>query len=585
MKSLFFRRKKYDDLSPDEIFLDAKNVSRLDSNSFEGYIEKPLSKRMLSFVAFCIIVGMSLLIGKLFSLQIIEGSVFAERSRNNTFISTPLFGERGAIYDRNGTLLVWNVGSTTLSEVSRRTYASFEGLAPIVGFVKYPQKDSKGNYWRTEYVGVDGVEKIYDDVLRGINGKQIIEVDAFGNQTDTHITNMPVAGDNIILTIDAEIQNALYKEIEKAIEQAGFTAGAGVMMDVETGEVIALVSVPSFSMSLLNNEKGNQALQAANSDPRKPFLDRAISGLYSPGSTVKPFMALAALEEDIISPFKSIESRGFITVRNPFGGPDTIFRDWRVHGYTDMRQAIAVSSDVYFYAIGGGYADQKGMGIANIDKYMRMYGFATTTGIDLPGEAVGIIPNPEWKQRVFKEAWRLGNTYHTSIGQYGFQVSPIQLTRSVASIANGGRLVVPHVVQNVKPKTKKEESSYSISAEDAKVIREGMRLTVTAGSATSLNNVGFEVAAKTGTAEIGVRKGRVHSWMSGYFPYNNPRYAFVIVLENGPTPNSYGAGRVSYEWLRYIAREKPGYVRKEEIILPEDSSEIKIEEETVAPRD
>ncbi len=578
---LFNRVKQYEDLSPDEIFLDAKNISRMNHDAFEGHIEKPLAQKNIFIIGLILFLCTTVGIYKLFSLQILQGDLFALRSEKNRLISTPLFGDRGVIYDRNGLALVRNIGSTTPTEIAKREYSNLNGLAPIIGFVSYPKKDSSGKYWQTDYKGVDGVEKKYNSVLSGVNGRRVVEIDALGNTTDIHTTNDPQEGDAVTLTIDAEVQNVLYNAIEEAMKEGGFKAGAGVILDVNTGEVLALVSAPSFQLSLLNTENGNDALRDAGNDDRKPFLNRAIAGLYSPGSTVKPFMALAALEENIISPNKSIESKGFITVTNRYGGPDTIFRDWKVHGYTDMRQAIAVSSDVYFYAVGGGYADQKGLGIDRINSYMNTFGFATTTGIDIAGESVGVVPSQEWKQKIFKEDWRLGNTYHTSIGQYGFQVTPLQLARSVASIANGGTLVVPHLVENIRPDTSKKETQFFANKDNFKIVREGMRLTVTWGSAPALKSVGFSVAAKTGTAEIGVRKGRVNSWMSGYFPYENPKYSFVIVLENGPSTTSYGASRVSYATLKWIAQNRPSYtglITNNEIST---STAIQFEEEGV----
>jgi len=358
------------------------------------------------------------------------------------------------------------------------------------------------------------------------------------------------------------------------MSEGGFKGGAVVVIDVDTGELIALVSAPSFPLYALNTQDGTKKLAEAQIDESKPFLNRAISGLYSPGSTVKPFMALAALQEDIISPNKQIESRGSITIKNPYGGPDTVFRDWKTHGYTDMREAIAVSSDVYFYSIGGGFGDQKGLGISKIDKYLKIFGFAERTGIDLPGESKGVIPTPEWKLKTFNEEWRLGNTYHTSIGQYGSQVTPIQLARSVASIANGGRLVVPHLVQTITPRVDGVETKYTVSKEDLQIIREGMRQTVLSGTSPVLQQAGFPVAAKSGTAEIGIRKGRVNSWMSGYFPYQNPKYTFVVVLENGPVDTTYGAGKTSRDILKWIAENRPSYagLSKKEPISDEVTS-------------
>ncbi len=584
----FFRRKRHTvEISPDEIFLDAKNISKFNQDSFEGQIETPVSSKAVISVGIIasLFIGVGLL--KAFSLQVVQGQAFIEKSENNRIIATPLFGTRGILFDRNGVALIRNVGATTHTEIAKREYAPFDGMAPVVGFVSYPKKDKSGRYWQTEYVGLDGLEKKYNDVLSGVNGKRIVQVDALGETTDIHVTEESEDGTNLTLTIDAGLQDASYKILQTAMQEGGFKGGASVIMDIETGELLSLVSAPSFPLYELNTDEGTKKLASAQTDESKPFLNRAISGLYSPGSIVKPFIALAALEEDIISPGAQIESKGSITVKNPYGGPDTVFRDWKVHGYTDMRRAIAVSSDVYFYTIGGGFGGQKGLGIAKIDEYLRLFGFGEHTGIDLPGESKGLIPTPEWKLKTFDEEWRLGNTYHTSIGQYGSQVTAIQMARSVASIANGGKLLVPYLVQTIAPRVAQEETSYPVSKEDLRVIREGMRETVVSGSSPVLQQAGFPVAAKSGTAEIGVRKGRVNSWMTGFFPYQNPKYAFVVVLENGPVDTVYGAGKTTRDILRWIKDNRPTYAgmqKKEPILEQEVPVEVEIGlEEGVTP--
>lgn len=571
----FFNKKKHTvEISPDEIFLDAKNVSNFNQDNFDGRIETPVSSKAVISVGIIASLFISVGLVKAFSLQVVQGDSFVKKSENNRIIATPLFGARGILYDRNGVALIRNVGTTTHTEIAKREYATFDGMAPLLGFVSYPKKDKSGRYWQTEYVGLDGLEKKYNDVLSGVNGKRIVQVDALGETTDIHVTEESQDGTNLTLTVDAELQDATYKIIKNAMTEGGFKGGAVVMIDVDTGELLTLVSAPSFPLYALNTEDGTKKLAEAQTDESKPFLNRAISGLYSPGSTVKPFMALAALQEGIISPYKQIESKGSITIKNPYGGADTVFRDWKAHGYTDMREAIAVSSDVYFYTIGGGFADQKGLGIAKIDEYLKIFGFAERTGIDLPSESKGIIPTPEWKLKTFDEEWRLGNTYHTSIGQYGSQVTPIQLVRSVASIANGGRLVVPHLVQTITPRVEAVETKYTVSKEDLRVIQEGMRQTVVSGSSPVLQQAGFPVAAKSGTAEIGIRKGRVNSWMTGFFPYQSPKYAFVIVLENGPVDTTYGAGKTSRDILKWIADNRPSYagMSKKEPVLEEATS-------------
>jgi penicillin-binding protein 2 len=205
-----------------------------------------------------------------------------------------------------------------------------------------------------------------------------------------------------------------------------------------------------------------------------------------------------------------------------------------------MRHAIAVSSDEYFYQIGGGYKDQKGLGILRIGEYARRFGFGSKTEIDFPKELSGTIPSPEWKKENFKgEDWLLGNTYHTVIGQYGFQVTPLELVRAVASIANGGKLITPRIYG-----TSSEFTNLNLNADFLNVVHEGMRLSVEEGVAKALDVNYLEIAAKTGTAETGVHKEYINSLVEGFFPYDNPKYAFVIIMEKAPKGTLFGAPAV-----------------------------------------
>lgn len=224
-----------------------------------------------------------------------------------------------------------------------------------------------------------------------------------------------------------------------------------------------------------------------------------------------------------------------------------------------MMEAIAVSSDIYFYAIGGGFEDQKGLGIANLEKYARLFGFGTKTGIDLPDEKSGTIPNPEWKLKNFSgDPWRIGDTYHTAIGQYGFQVTLMEVIRAVGAIANNGKLLTPHLVLNDLEK-EKATSVIDLNQEYFNVVREGMRQTATLGTATALNVPYVKVAAKTGTAQIGLAKNKVNSWVVGFFPYENPKYAFVIMMEAGPSTNSVGATSIMRQLLDWMSLNTPEY--------------------------
>ena len=551
------------EIAPEDVFLDSSNLSNLDLDHMEGQLERPLGKHIfygvLGMVLF-LTLGFSY---RLFSMQIVGGEVYQQKADKNHLKSTPIFAMRGTILDRNGELLAWNtVASTstsTLQEIPKRRYISTPGFSHILGYVSYPKKDSSGIFWQDIYIGKDGVEKQYQNTLQGSSGERVVAVNAMREVEAENITIDPINGENLKLSIDKNVQAKLYENIETLARKAPFVAGAGVIMDINTGEILALTSYPQYDNNVITNtetqEDKDQVAEELLSQKKK-FLNRIVSGLFTPGSTVKPYIALAALMEDVIDPNKNIYSAGQLVVENKYGGPDTIFKDWKKHGYVDMRHAIAVSSDEYFYQVGGGYKDQKGLGISRIHKYVTMFGFGTTTGIDLPGEKYGVVPSPEWKKKLFKEDWLLGNTYHTSIGQYGFQVTPLELVRGVAMIANGGTLVTPHLVSGVQT----PGAHLALEGKDLQVIREGMRLGVLEGTGKALNVDGVTSASKSGTAELGISKDSVNSWITGYFPYENPKYAFVVVMEKGSRTNVFGAVGVMREMLLWL-RDNTTYTK------------------------
>lgn len=365
------------------------------------------------------------------------------------------------------------------------------------------------------------------------------------------------------LSIDSRIQTKLYGDIKDAVEESGFVGGAGVIMDIKTGEILAGVSYPSYDSGVMTDGSDRARINSYIASKRLPFLDRITSGLYAPGSIVKPFIALGILQEGIIDPLKQIHTIGYLSLPNPYNPSEpTIFKDWKNHGSVDMRRAIAVSSDVYFYITGGGFGDQKGLGIAKIDEYLTKFLLGVATEGFFAGPS-GTIPTPEWKKKTFDgEEWRVGNTYHTAIGQYGFQVTPLQMVRAMSGVANEGIIVSPSILKDEQGET---ATISGIDKSNYKVVKEGMRMAVTEGTAIALSIPGIPVAAKTGTAEVGVAKDRVNSWVEGFFPYDEPRYAFVLVLENGPTTYSVSAMRAmagSITWIRdnapeYIGGKKP----------------------------
>lgn len=576
-KNLFTRRnKKSYEIAPDEVMLDSSNLPNFDTAQFEGRLEKPISLWLLYGIGLIFFLCLGIFLFQAGKMQIVNGEDFLKRSEGNLLRPVPIFAGRGVIYDRNGIMIAWNspgnvpapgqiTGATSTANiftediVTRREYATSSGMAHVLGYVKYPSKDNNGFYYQEDFEGVDGVEDYFDDRLKGVNGSRLIEVDARGNVMSHNIVRPPNQGENINLSIDSKVQSALYKNIKDIAQRVGFAGGAGVIMDVNTGEIIALTSYPEYDPQIMSDKVDSVAIRATLNDPNLPFLDRAVDGQYTPGSIIKPYMALAALNEKIIKPTDTIVSTGSISIPNPYDDTkSTIFRDWKAHGAVDMRKAIAVSSDVYFYEVGGGYKDQKGLGIARIDKYLTMFGFGQPIGESFVKGKPGIIPTPEWKKQTFNEDWYLGDTYNTSIGQYGFLVTPIQMVRAVASLVNGGMILTPSIEKTEKPKV---ESIVDIPEEYFKVIREGMRQGALNGTGVALNVPYVEIATKSGTAELGVAKDKVNSWITGYWPYKNPRYAFAVMLEKGSVHNLIGAAAATRQQIDWMNLNTPEYFK------------------------
>jgi penicillin-binding protein 2 len=563
MKPFFYKRRRSPEIAPDEIFLDSHNSPRFDTDQFEGRIERPISRGAITiFIAVIGIVAL-LLLGKTFVLQVITGSAYREQAESNRLAQSLIFADRGLIVDRTGKPLAWNesFASSTVDEESfaRRLYSTSTGIAHILGFVSYPKKDKAGFYFQDAIIGIDGIEKQYNDLLAGTPGRRIVEEDALGNVMSQSVVDAPDPGKEIVLSIDARVEDRLGTYMTELAENVGFSSGAGVIMDVHTGEILALASIPSYDAQVMSDGKDTGTIRAYNTDPNKPFLNRAIGGRYTPGSVIKPFVAVAALSERVIDPMKQIYSDGALRVPNPYN-PDkpTVFKDWKAHGWVDMRRGIAVSSNVYFMTIGGGFGDQPGLGIDRIDKYMHMFKVGQKTGIDLGGEVDGVIPSIAWKKKIAPDdPWRLGDTYNSSIGQYGFQVTALQMVRGIAAIANGGTLVTPHLNMDIRPVTEK----VPVDPADLQIVREGMRLGAIEGTGKALNYPDLAFAAKTGTAELGATKEKVNSWIEGFWPYENPRYAFVIVMEKGPATNLIGSASVMRRLVDWMRAETPEYLK------------------------
>ncbi len=547
------RRRKNREIYPDEIFLDSSNLPQYDTHQFEGRIEKPISKSMMTLLAMFFLLVVIIYLSLAWSLQISKGQEYLKLSEVNRLYHEYIFPSRGIIMDRNQVVLASNKQNEINEEYLLRNYSDKSGMAHILGYVKYPAKDKFGIYYDEQYRGVSGVELNYNHILQGKNGVKIKELDALGKIVSESTILPPQKGNNLILSIDSVAQNKLYELIRKTSLEVGFNGGLAVLMEVKTGEIVAMTSYPEYGPQIMTD--GNQAelIRQYFQNENKPFLNRVTSGLYTPGSIVKPFLAIAALSEKIISPDKKIISYGSISIPNRYDPKqDSVFLDWKAHGAVNMREALAVSSNVYFYAIGGGYEDQQGLGISNIEKYMRKFGFGQSLSDDFFSGPSGVIPSPKWKLETFNDTWRLGDTYHTSIGQYGFQITPMQALLAVSAISNNGVVVSPTIIHQTE-NNQQQQKIIDLPIENYQVVREAMRLSVTDGTARSLNIAPIKIAAKTGTAELGTTKKFVNSLVIGFLPSDKPKYAFVFIMEHGPRDNLIGAPFVAREFFEWFA--------------------------------
>ncbi len=555
-----FRKRRSKVVELDEVLLDATNIPSFNQARLEGKRELPISVGSMYGVAIVFLLVAGLYFSKIFDLQVIQGEEYKRIADNNSVNQAVMIAERGVVYDRKDELVAWNeYDDKSVYDFPIRAYTDRLGLGQVLGYVSYPRRDSRGYFYRTEYIGRSGVESAYDDVLRGTNGTKVFVADALGDVIGENVIEASQSGAPLHLSLDAELSEAMYQIISSSTTKADFRSGAGAIMDVHTGELIALTSFPTYDPEVMADGYDTEKIKEYNEDRRLPFLNKMVSGVYTPGSIVKPFLAYAALAEKIIDPNKKIISTGEIIVPNPYDpSKPSHFRDWRAQGVMTMREGIAFSSNVYFYTIGGGFGDQPGLGITKMDEYYNLFGLGTKTGINIAQEQAGVVPSPEWKKEVFDDDWRLGDTYFTAIGQFGFLVTPIQMLRAYGALANGGTLVTPHVIKGNQGET----VDLHLNPNYLQVVHEGMRKTVTlnGGTARALERSDVAIAAKSGTAEIGINNAYVNSWVAGFWPYEDPEYAFILMMDKAPRSNALGASRIMGDVIEWMSIHRPEYL-------------------------
>jgi len=486
-----------------------------------------------------IIAGVSTVIGT-------EESKIWEKieNDNSSFI-------RGAVVlsaDLSGDQLI-KLQSMTLPAISilpgfKRDYKDGEIFSSIVGYTGFADADDLMRFpdlGIRDLVGKTGVESFYNDVLLGQSGKLVKIRDSLGNILEEQEGEEPEIGDDVHLTIDADFQRYFYNRLQDGLRSLGRSSGAGIALDPQSGKVLALISLPSFDSNVFSDPgRSEDRIDLLNS-PLKPLFNRVVSGLYSPGSTIKPLDALAALAEGVITPDQKIFSPGFLDIPNPYN-PDqpTRYLDWRYQGYVDLSGAIAQSSNVYFYIVGGGLppgADVKeisggaqigGLGIDKLNDWWSKFNLGSPLGIDIPGERGGFLPNEENSER--DRGWLLGDTYNVSIGQGDLLVTPLQIVNYISAIANGGKVYEPFISELKKSDIISDFSYLSSSIEE---VKKGMEESVSSnlGTAHLLDSLPFRVAGKTGSAQTN-NNTRENAFFVGYAPADDPEIAILILVEN-----------------------------------------------------
>jgi len=437
-----------------------------------------------------------------------------------------------------------------------RDYKSPFALAHMLGFVgkisleEYGQYSARG-YLFNDSLGKTGLEQVYEDYLRGTFGQRQVEVDARGIIKKVFGEKPSLPGANLRLNIDYDLQQKIYDSLTERLRALGRKRAAAIAMDPRNGEILAYVSLPSYDNNSFAEGITPKDYEKLVSDSNQPLFNRTIGGTYPPGSTVKPMVALAALSEGTITDKTIIQDDGYIVIKNIYGGPDSFFYGYgrRALGLMDVRRAIALSSDIFFYVLGGGYETAKieGLGIEKLAEYYRQFKINERLGIDLPGEKEGLVPTPAWKKERFGDdpnlsRWYLGDTYHVAIGQGDLLASPLHVLSWTSTIGNGGTIYAPQIVDRIedndggviKQFEPKVLSRLGIDPKYIQIVREGMRRAVTEGTARSLNSLSITSGAKTGTAQFDAKNSnRSHAWFAAFAPYENPEIAIVVLIEDG----------------------------------------------------
>jgi penicillin-binding protein 2 len=474
------------------------------------------------------------------------------------------------------------IDSTIIIKKVMREYDNSSLFSRIIGSVGSIDEANikyylNQGYMLNEKVGKSGLELQYEKYLRGIDGKEVLASAKNKTSNELQFIQAPKNGQDLYLSIDYKLQQKSYDSLLKYASQ-GIESfkdnkdmnieGTVITINVNTGQLLSYISLPDFPGNTFEKLPSNKNINQLLTNPDRPLLDRNIMENYPPGSIFKPIVGIGALEENIANENTVIKTKGFITVQNEFDPEiEYVFDDWTNHGILDFKQGLARSSDVYYYYISGGYQDDtetfNGLGSNKISEYAKKFGLGTQTGIDLPGEISGLVPNRDWKTKTIKEPWVIGDTYQFGIGQSYLRVSPMQMAVVAASIANNGYIITPKIVRSIGINSNSQDpinkKNINISKKSLTIMQESMKLASDPyGTAFTGEPEGIEIGGKTGTAEYGYsnekQEYKTHAWFMGFAPYENPEIAIVTFLKNGV--GSTHAAPIAKEILGYYFGNK-----------------------------
>lgn len=545
---------------------------------------------------------------RLWVLQVFQGNYYRSLSDSNRIRTTIIHAPRGVILDRNGTPLVLNTPGfrkidngtvqllTRLEALERiakeeknlevdelRSYPYKDAFAHVVGYIgqiskEALEKDTPNQYKGGDLVGKIGIEKEYESTLKGVDGKKLLEVDSRGNTVRTLGQTDPISGKDITLTLDAKLQEAAYHALSD-------TKKGAVIVSTPQGEILSLVSKPSFDPNLFT--MGSQYSVATDAAYRsvsqvlldsqnQPMLDRAVSGVYPPGSTFKLITAAAGLQDGIIDENYQVEDIGILRV-GEFSFANWYFTQYgKKEGPVNVIKAIQRSNDIFFYKLA------EKVGVEKLSEMGAKFGLGKPLGIDLEGEEAGILPTDEWKKKNIGEGWYLGDSYHYGIGQGYLLTTPLQVNAWTQAIANGGNLYKPHLLQTMNPELKTKNF---LNEKTVSLIRQGMEESCSTGgvawplfefriknkelrsrvdnknyfipteatsSASLQDYVHVNIACKTGTAQHGGEDTPPHAWITLFAPAQNPQIVVTVLAESSGEGSNVAAPiakKVLEEWF------------------------------------